>query len=256
LGRSYYQYGNLPKSILGAIMSIWQQHEGAARMLLWLLFKTRMGDQQRIMTVTLMRVAYGEERLNHATSQREERKRLLRMFESDLEVVNRYGLKPIFDPLTYPAEIQPLWSKLADVPDDAEEALDFWTKDGNCSLRLTDIGPRGKWQMLINSRILSFELTGEWEQPMELVRKRRKIERSQNLSSKQQTKSSPEKKQISAQSLLSGEQITMLRKNLQISQRSLAEKIGKSQSWIRDIENGRFQAKKSEQALIRKALGL
>ncbi len=48
-GSTFYQYSHLPKSLLGAIMSIWQQHEGAARMMLWLLFKTRMGDQQRIM---------------------------------------------------------------------------------------------------------------------------------------------------------------------------------------------------------------
>ena len=253
-GRAFYQYSQLPKSLLGAIMSIWQQHEGAARMLLWLLFKTRMGDQQRIMVMTLMRVAYGEDRVNYAINQREERKRLLRMFESDLEVVNRYGLKPVFDPVTYPLEIQPLWSKLEDIPDDAESALDFWINDGSCNLRGTDIGPRGKWQMLINARILSFELVADWEQPAELSRKKRKFERSQSQSTK--PKNSSKKVQVASQSLLSGEQIATLRKNLQISQRTLAEKIGKSQSWIRDVENGRFQAKQSEQQLIRQALGL
>jgi len=253
-GRSFYQYSTLPKSLIGAIMSIWQQHEGAAKMLLWLLFKTRMGDQQRIMVMTLMRVAYGEDRVNQAMSQREERKRLLRMFESDLEVVNRYGIKPVFDPVSYPVEIQPLWSKLADIPDDAEAALDFWINDGSCDLRLTDVGPRGKWQMLTNARIRSFELPSDWEHPVELARKRRKIERSHNQPSRQQTKSSGKKIQPSAQSLLSGEQIASLRKDLQISQRNLAEKIGKSQSWIRDVENGRFQPKKNEQQLIRQAL--
>jgi DNA-binding transcriptional regulator YiaG len=152
-------------------------------------------------------------------------------------------------------EIQPLWSKLADIPDDAEAALDFWINDGSGDLRLTDVGPRGKWQILINARILSFELLSDWEHPVELARKRRKIERSQNQSSRQ-TKSSGKKITTSAQSLLSGEQIALLRKDLQISQRTLAEKIGKSQSWIRDIENGRFQAKKNEQQLIRQALGI
>jgi DNA-binding transcriptional regulator YiaG len=176
------------------------------------------------------------------------------MFESDLEVVNRYGLKPIFDPVSYPVEIQPLWSKLANIPDDAEAALDFWINDGSCDLRLTDMGPRGKWQMLINARILSFNLLADWEHPVELARKRRKIERSHNQPSRQQTKSSGKKIQPSSQSLLSGEQIASLRKDLQISQRTLAEKIGKSQSWIRDVENGRFQPKKNEQQLIRQAL--
>lgn len=259
-GRAFYQYGTLPKSLLGAIMSIWQQHEGAARMLLWLLFKTRMGDQQRIMVMTLMRVAYGEDRVKKAIVQREERKRLLRTFESDLEVVNRYGLKPIFDPITYPLEIQPLWAKLADVPDDADEALDFWINDGSGNLRLTDAGPRGKWQMLTNARILSFELLSDWEQPSDLARKKRKFGRSSAnaiaLSPNQSSKQNSKKIQTATLSMASGEQIANMRKKLQISQRTLAEKIGKSQSWIRDVENGRLQAKENDQALIRKALGL
>ncbi|CAN1211253.1 Transcriptional regulator, XRE family [Tumidithrix helvetica PCC 7403] len=255
-GKAFYQYSNLPKSLLGAIMSIWQQHEGAARMLLWLLFKTRMGEQQRITVVTLMRVAYGEDRVNQALSQREERKRLLRMFESDLEVVNRYGLKPVFDPVSYPVEIQPLWSKLADVPDDAEEALEFWTNDGNNNLRLTDSGPRGKWQMLMNARILSFELLADWEQPADLAKKKRKFERSQSQIPKRHTKNSGKKIQAGTPVMLSGEQIAMMRKKQQISQRTLAEKLGKSQSWIRDVENGRFQAKKNDQVLIQQTLGL
>lgn len=55
-----------------------------------------------------MRIAYGEAKLLQAATQREERKRLLRSFESDLEVLNHYGLEPVFAPVTYPLEIQPL----------------------------------------------------------------------------------------------------------------------------------------------------
>jgi ribosome-binding protein aMBF1 (putative translation factor) len=43
---------------------------------------------------------------------------------------------------------------------------------------------------------------------------------------------------------------------LQLSQRTLAEKTGKSQSWIRDIEKGRFQPKEEDQRLLRKVLEL
>lgn len=99
---AFYQYGNLPKALLSAVMSIWQQHEGAARMMLWLLFKTKMGREQRLTVPTLMRVAYGDEKVIQASSNREERKRLLRTFESDLETLNHYQLKPVFDPVTYP----------------------------------------------------------------------------------------------------------------------------------------------------------
>jgi hypothetical protein len=43
---AFYQYGTLPKFLLSAIASIWQQHEGAARIILWLLFKTKMGNEK------------------------------------------------------------------------------------------------------------------------------------------------------------------------------------------------------------------
>jgi hypothetical protein len=122
---AFYQYGILPKSLLNMVMSIWQQREGAVRMLSWLLFKTKMGKDQRITVPTLMRVAYGEGKVTQASLYREERKRLLRTFEGDLEMLHQYGLKPVFDPVTYPPEIQPLWAKLADLPDEAEEALEF-----------------------------------------------------------------------------------------------------------------------------------
>ncbi|MCA1994378.1 MAG: 4Fe-4S binding protein, partial [Coleofasciculus sp. S288] len=163
---AFYQYGSLPKALLSTVMSIWQQHEGAARMMLWLLFKTKMGKEQRITVPTLMRVAYGEEKVIQASSQRQERKRLLRTFESDLETLSHYQLKAVFDPISYPLEIQPLWAKLVDIPDDAEEALEFWMNDGNSDTRLTDSAPRGKWNRLMNARILCFELPAEWEQQL------------------------------------------------------------------------------------------
>lgn len=240
---AFYQYGTLPKSLLSTVMSIWQQHEGAARMMLWLLFKTKMGKEQRITIPTLMRIAYGEERLNLASSKREERKRLLRMFESDLEVLNHYGLKPEFDPVTYPLEIQPLWAKLVDLPEDAEAALEFWTNDGNSVTRLTDAGPRGKWNRLMNARILWFELPQEWNRQLAETKKK-----------KQRTTTKRTKSKI--QSQLSGEEIMTVRKSLRLSQRDLAKMTGKSQSWIRDIENGRFRANSQDQVLLRKVLGL
>jgi hypothetical protein len=163
-GTTFYQYGTLPKSLLMNVMSIWQQHEGAARIMLWLLFKTRMGSEQRITVPTLMRIGYGEEKLMQSSVNREERKRLVRSFESDLEVLHRYQLKPDFDPVTYPVDIQPLWAKLADLPDDAEAALEFWISDGSRDVRLTDAAPRDKWHRLIHARILSFQLPNDWEQ--------------------------------------------------------------------------------------------
>lgn len=242
-GTAFYQYSSLPKSLLWTVNSLWQQHEGACRMLLWLLFKTKMGNEQRLTVPTLMRIAYGEARVSHAASQREDRKRLLRSFESDLEVLNHYGLKPIFDPVTYPLEIQPLWAKLADLPDDAEAALEFWTNDGSNHSRLTDAAPRDKWNRLMQARLLCFELPEGWEkQATQATKKKTRKHRRKDLSP--------------SRSSLSGQQIVAARKSLQLSQRDLANHVGKSQSWVRDVENGRLQVGLKEQQILLRVLGV
>lgn len=240
---AFYQYGILPRSILSTVMSIWQQHEGAARLMLWLLFKSKMGKEQRITVPTLMRIAYGEEKMALASQKQEERKRILRTFESDLECLNNYGLKPVFDPVTYPPEIQPLWAKLAELPDDAEAALDFWIQDGSNETRITDASPRGKWNLLMNARILWFDLPMDWEQQV-------------NSSKTKKRDTSGNKTKLKQRSSLLPEQISTARKNLGISQRDLAQMTGKSQSWIRDLEKGRLFAKLEDQTILRKVLGL
>jgi DNA-binding transcriptional regulator YiaG len=224
-------------------MSIWQQHEGAVRLMLWLLFKTKMGKEQRITVPTLLRIAYGEEKVTLASRQREERKRLLRTFESDLEILNHHGIKPVFDPITYPPEIQPLWAKLMDIPEDPDEALEFWINDAGGETRLTDTGPRGKWNLLMNARILAFELPPEWE---------RQISESE----KKQRRTARVKRKSPTAGDLVGEQILQARKTLNLSQRELAKLTGKSQSWIRDVENGRLKAKLEDQAILRKVLNI
>jgi DNA-binding transcriptional regulator YiaG len=250
-GTAFYQYGTLPKSLLLTVMSIWQQHEGAARLMLWLLFKTRMGTEQRITAMTLMRIAYGEQRLLKASTQREERKRLLRSFESDLEVLHHYGLKPVFDPVTYPPDIQPLWAKLVDLPDDAEAALEFWTDDGSRDNRLTDAAPRNKWQRLMQARFLHFELPPDWDTPFPKAgsKKSRQSERKKSA----YTRTTPSGMDLSS---LSSQQIITARKQLRLSQRELANSVGKSQSWVRDIESGRLQVSSKDQHLLAQVLGV
>lgn len=244
-GTGFYQYSSLPKSLLRTVSSIWQQHEGAARMMMWLLFRAKMGNEQRLTVTTFMRVAYGEARVVQASMQREERKRLLRSFESDLEVLNHYGLKPDFDPITYPWEIQPLWAKLADLPDDAEAALEFWTDDGSRDNRLTDAAPRDKWYRLMQARFLRFELPKGWDVQTSQSEKKK-------LRQSQRRKAQPRPTQV----MLSGQQIAAARKTLRLSQRDLASQIGKSQSWVRDIENGRLQVSSKDQPILLKVLGV
>jgi DNA-binding transcriptional regulator YiaG len=238
---AYYQYGNLPSCLLPEVMSNWQQHEGAIRMLLWLLFKTKMGYDQPITVHTLMRVAYGEDRIAQTFTQSVLQKRLLKTFESDLEALYYYGVKPIFDPESYPVEIQPLWAKLAELPNDAEDALNFWTEDGSQQQRLTDAAPRGKWKRVMNGRFLQFELPDTWD----VKRSRAPNNKKQSSNRRKSTKSN-----LNRPSDFSNDQIVSARKKLNLSQRLLAEKIGKSQSWIRDIENGRFQPSSADQKIL------
>ncbi|WP_416669633.1 helix-turn-helix domain-containing protein [Egbenema bharatensis] len=235
---AFYQYGTLPQSLLTTVMSIWQQHEGAARIMLWLLFKSKMGQEQRITILTLMRIAYGETKLSRVAAHSDERKRLLRTFESDLEVLNHYGMKPVFDPVTYPTEIQPLWAKLADLPDDAEAALEFWINDGTQNSRLTDAAPRGKWNRLMNARLLYFELPDDWQKPPAKKTKQKRYPKKHRQASFQ------------IQPALSSQQIIEARRKLQLSQRTLAQQIGKSQSWVRDVERGRFQPTLKDQVRL------
>lgn len=240
---AFYQYGTLPHSLLSEIMSNWQQHEGAIRILLWLLFKLRLGGDHRITIRTLLRIAYGEERVTATMNIRGAHKRLLKTFESDLETIYYYGLKPIFDPDTYPLEIQPLWARVAEIPDDAEDALEFWTEDANQALSLTDTAPRNKWQRLLNARLLGFELSDEWQQTIKRTAKQRRRQSSQSRSQK-------------SAGQLSGETIKAARQRQKLTQRTLAERLGKSQSWVRDIEKGRFSISAEDQNLLRETLNI
>ncbi|MEO1299320.1 MAG: helix-turn-helix domain-containing protein [Cyanobacteria bacterium J06636_16] len=240
---AFYQYGTLPQSLIGEVMSNWQQHEGAIRLLLWLLFKLRLGGDHRMTVRTLLRIAYGEERLLEATTVRGAHKRLLKTFESDLETIGSYGLKPLFDPDTYPSDIQPLWARVADIPEDADAALEFWTEDANRTLSLTDVAPRDKWKRLLNARLLGFELSEEWQQTERRTPAKRRRRQSQT--------------QIKAPSRqLCSREIKAARQREKITQRALAERLGKSQSWIRDVEKGRFNINADDQAMLRQALNI
>jgi DNA-binding transcriptional regulator YiaG len=231
------------RKAITTVMTIWHQHEGTVRMMLWLLFKTKMSKQQRVTIPKLMYVAYGEAKVREASLNREKRKRLLRRFESDLEVLNHYQIKPIFDPVTYPTKIQPLWARLAVIPDDAEAAMDFWINDGCNETSITDPAPPGKWNLLMKARILHFELPSEWDK--QLSRWENKKQRKTRRQNSHKTPSS-----------LTAEQISTARKDLGISQRKLAQLLGKSQSWIRDIENSHFAAKPGDRIKLSKILNI
>jgi DNA-binding transcriptional regulator YiaG len=236
-----YECGILPKLLLEKVMSLWQKHEGAARMMLWLLFKTQQQEKSAISVSTLMKVAYGDESIARTSLESDRKRKRIQIFENDLEVLSECGFKPVFDPVTYNREIQPLWVKLLDVPEDGEAAIDFWIEDASKGRSIVASAPRHKWQRLMNAHILRFEL------PTELV------EAMTGDEDKQKTKRATLKKLPSE---LTAEQIIAARSSKGWSQRRLASMMDKSQSWVRDIENSRFEIKPADRERLINILGL
>ncbi|MGC9502550.1 helix-turn-helix domain-containing protein [Baaleninema sp.] len=216
--------------LLQAVMRIWQKHEGAARMMLWLLFKTKVGRLQPIAVSTLMTVAYGSAKLRRSETDRAYRKKQIRTFEKDLEVLHEYHFDAVFDPNSYPPDIQPLWAKLLAVPEESEAEFEFWVDDAGKERRLTDPSPRGKWSRLMKARILQFQLPSD-------------LDRGLSQLQKQQQRKSRRTSGMPDPIPLSPEQIAQFRRLKGWSQRELARQIGKSQSWVRDVEKGRLRVK-------------
>jgi hypothetical protein len=102
-----YQSGLLPKALLEAVMSVWQHREGAARLMVWLLFKAQFNRQYPLNVQSLMEVAYGVERIEQARHNSELRKKLANSWDEDLMTLHDRGWKLNFDPETYPLSIQP-----------------------------------------------------------------------------------------------------------------------------------------------------
>jgi DNA-binding XRE family transcriptional regulator len=102
------EYGTLSKSSLRDVMSVWQHREGAARLMVWLLFKTRLERQTPLPVQTLMEVAFGEERIEDAKQNSKSRKKFVSLWDDTLQTLHDRGWYIQFDPETYPPEIRPM----------------------------------------------------------------------------------------------------------------------------------------------------
>ncbi len=105
---AHYQVGNLSKNVLENVMSLWQHREGAARLMVWLLFKTQFDRRCPLKVQALMEVAYGAEKIELARYNSELRKKLANTWDEDLLALHDRGWRLQFDPDTYPPEIQPV----------------------------------------------------------------------------------------------------------------------------------------------------
>jgi DNA-binding transcriptional regulator YiaG len=233
---AYYQYSWLPISLPPKIMNLWQRHEGAGVMLLHLLFRLRVGNNGGEKVATLLKTMYGEEALQIAWYKSEERRKTISAFESDLEQLYYYGVKLVFDDTTYPESIYPDWMLAQSVPDDPEEALHYWTE--NARHTKPSMNSKQKWMQLLNASIAAFVFPPDWQ-----------IEISKNKVKRRQYKKS------SSTPNITGDRIKEARMKHGMSQRYLSSLLNKSQSWIRDIESGRYKLKQKDIDLLTSILG-
>lgn len=99
--------GVLSKSLLESVMSLWQHRAGAARLMVWLLFKSQLNRCHTIPVRTLLEVAYGVDKVHNAQEDHQLRKKLTNTWDEDLLALHDRGWQIKFDPETYPPEIQP-----------------------------------------------------------------------------------------------------------------------------------------------------
>ncbi|WP_242041829.1 helix-turn-helix transcriptional regulator [Alkalinema sp. FACHB-956] len=105
---AFYQQGYLAQDVLEGVMSVWQHREGAARLMVWLMFQTQFSQRSPLTVEMLMEIAYGREKVDLATTNSEARKKLVNTWDDDLLALHDRGWELQFDAETYPPEIQPL----------------------------------------------------------------------------------------------------------------------------------------------------
>jgi DNA-binding transcriptional regulator YiaG len=104
---AYCQQGLLPQNLLESVMSVWQHREGAARLMVWLLFQTQYSQRSPLSVAVLMEIAYGHTKVQQATERSDLRKKLASTWDEDLLTLHDRGWQIQFDAATYPLEIQP-----------------------------------------------------------------------------------------------------------------------------------------------------
>ena len=213
---AYCQYGTLSKALLEHVMSVWQHREGAARLMVWLLFKTKVDRQHSLTVQTLMEVAYGIQRIQAAKQDSQLRKKLANTWDEDLLALHDRGWYLHFHPETYPQEIQP--------PGFGR---------GNNSR------PRRFFEQLLSARI--------WISPPEEL-----SHGAITLEGGSQSEAHSAVLQASVQPTLTGALVRALRTKKGWSQRKLSSLTGISQGLISLIENdGRSITRENQEILER-----
>jgi len=212
-----YQSGILPKALLEAVMSVWQHREGAARLMVWLLFKAQFNRQHPLNVQALMEVAYGVEKIEQARNSSELRKKLANSWDEDLMTLHDRGWKLIFDLETYPLSIQPSGF--------GREAAQR---------------PRGFFEQLLSARI--------WITPEDALLQEASLHSSEDNT----INSLPHSNHDQPLMILTGNQVRAVRISKGWSQRKLASLTGMSQGLISLIENEERTITSENEAILSK----
>ncbi|MFE4108448.1 helix-turn-helix domain-containing protein [Almyronema epifaneia] len=211
------QQGTLSKHLLASIMSIWQHREGAARLMIWLLFKSQTNKQYPFNAQTLMEVAYGPKKVEDAKSDLQLRKKLANTWDEDLFTLHDRGWRINFDSDTYSADIQP---------------VGFGRSDSR--------RPRGFFKRLLGARLWIYP-PDEW------------ITQKLTISTQKTPDTNVvQNEEVSEWPTLTGEEVRDMRTSRAWSQRKLATLTGISQGLISMIENGSRSITEDNELILRR----
>lgn len=201
---AYYQSGTLPQSILEGVTSAWYHREGAARLMVWMLFKAKSNRKCPINVRMLLEIAYGTSNIQEATNNNALRKKLANNWDEDLLILHEHGWKITFDPESYPSDIRP-----------------------PAFGRSAQLRPRGYFDKLLKAQIW-VQLPDKWSRST-LSRP----DEAELLLESDQIPPTP----TEAQAILTGTEVKTLRKARHWNQTKLSKLSGISQSMISYIEN-------------------
>jgi DNA-binding transcriptional regulator YiaG len=271
----YYEYGILSKGVLTDIMSTWHHQEGAARLMTWLLFKTRVNRNHPLGVENLMKVAFGEALVEAAKVGFRDREKLVRRWLTSLKVMHEKGWILTPDAETYPLQY---WfdtesTSLAQIPDDPEQAASFWATDAAKAQgqRITDLTKRTRqaFEQLLGSK-LWVRPPSAIAQKLDEIEEYRKPQRSKLFNSSGQQegltadtvsgkvkvshRSKKEEPTAGATEEITGAWIKQQRTARKLSQRGLSDLTGISQKLISMIENGERRVSPTNRDILRQIL--
>lgn len=207
--------GVLSKSLLESVMSLWQHRAGAARLMVWLLFKAQLSKPVPLPVRTLMEVAYGPEKVLNAEADNQLRKKLTNTWDEDLLALHDRGWQIRFDAETYPEDIQP-------------------SGFGRESRRR----PRGFFERLLGAH-MEIQPPQSWDLAQ--------------LEAAEAEMASEAEGQLAILGL-TGADIKEMRKTKGWSQRKLAKLTGISQGLISMMENGTRSVSEANESILRQTL--